>query len=162
VAHRSEADAFADAVRGKAVSMSDPNKDTSKKPTSTRTVESKARDAAEKTTAPAARAGQADAGKASDAASAAKAGAQRSADAANGAVQTAAKGVAAGRQAVVATSGQVAATAKTAWTVVAQRKLVAAGVGVGLTAVTAASYAMGRRAGRHTHGPLTRLTGGRI
>jgi hypothetical protein len=162
VAHRSEADAFADAVRGKAVSMSDPNKDTSKKPTSTRTVESKARDAAEKTTAPAARAGQAAAGKASDAASAAKAGAQRSADAANGAVQTAAKGVAAGRQAVVATSGQVAATAKTAWTVVAQRKLVAAGVGAGLTAVTAASYAMGRRAGRHTHGPLTRLTGGRI
>ncbi|MEU5144580.1 hypothetical protein AB0G45_32845, partial [Streptomyces sp. NPDC021139] len=40
--------------------MSDPNKDTSKKPTSTRTVESKARDAAEKTTAPAARAGQGD------------------------------------------------------------------------------------------------------
>ncbi len=162
MAHRSGTDAFADAVRGKAVSMSDPNKDTSKKPTSTRTVESKARDAAEKTTAPAARAGQAAAGKASDAASAAKAGAQRSADAANGAVQTAARGVAAGRQAVVATSGQVAATAKTAWTVVAQRKLVAAGVGAGLTAVTAASYAMGRRAGRHTHGPLTRLTGGRI
>ncbi|MEU8728307.1 hypothetical protein AB0C68_02845 [Streptomyces tendae] len=142
--------------------MSDPNKDTNKKPTSTRTAESKARGAAEKTTAPAARAGQAAAGKASDAASAAKAGAQRSADAANGAVLTAAKGVAAGRQAVVATTGQVAATAKTAWTVVAQRKLVAAGVGAGLTAVTAASYAMGRRAGRHTHGPLTRLTGGRI
>ncbi|WP_051777505.1 hypothetical protein [Streptomyces violaceorubidus] len=118
----------------------DTNKDTNKKPVGTRTVESRA----------------------SDAASAAKAGAQRSADAANGAVQTAAKGVAAGRQAVVTTSGQVAATAKTAWTVIAHRKLVAAGVGAGLTAVTAASYAMGRRAGRHTHGPLTRLTGGRI
>ncbi|PPS86943.1 hypothetical protein BZZ08_03017 [Streptomyces sp. MH60] len=77
-------------------------------------------------------------------------------------MQTAAKTVAAGRQAVVTTSEQVAATAKTAWTVVAQRKLVAAGVCAGLTAVTAASYAMGRRAGRHTHGPLTRLTGGRI
>ncbi|CAM5278112.1 hypothetical protein STENM36S_09081 [Streptomyces tendae] len=142
--------------------MSDPSKDTNKKPTSTRTAESKARGAAEKTAAPAARAGQAAAGKAGDAASAAKAGARRSAEAANGAVQTAAKSVAAGRQAVATTSGQVAATAKTAWTVVAHRKLVAAGVGAGLTAVTAASYAMGRRAGRHTHGPLTRLTGGRI
>ncbi|MFD6192429.1 MULTISPECIES: hypothetical protein [unclassified Streptomyces] len=120
--------------------MSDPNKDTNKKPTSTRTA----------------------AGRASDTATTAKAGAQRSVDAANGAVQTAAKSVAAGRQAVVTTSEQVAATAKTAWTVVAQRKLVAAGVGAGLTAVTAASYAVGRRAGRHTHGPLTRLTGGRI
>ncbi|EHN74659.1 hypothetical protein SMCF_5894, partial [Streptomyces coelicoflavus ZG0656] len=49
-----------------------------------------------------------------------------------------------------------------AWTVVTHRKLVAAGVGAGLTAVSAASYAVGRRAGRHTHGPLTRLTGGRI
>ncbi|MET9354581.1 hypothetical protein ABZY14_16580 [Streptomyces sp. NPDC006617] len=120
--------------------MSDANKNTSKKPTGTATVESKA----------------------GDAASAARTGVQRSADAANGAVRTAAKSVAAGRQAVSTTSGQVAATAKTAWTVVAHRKLVAAGVGVGLTAVSAASYAVGRRAGRHAHGPLTRLTGGRI
>ncbi|KPC75216.1 hypothetical protein ADL35_25840 [Streptomyces sp. NRRL WC-3753] len=142
--------------------MSDPNKDTNKKPTGTRTAESKARGTAEKATAPAARAGQAAAGRTGDAASAAKAGAQRSADAANGAVRSAAKGVAAGRQAVVGASGQVAATAKTAWTVVTHRKLVAAGVGAGLTAVSAASYAVGRRAGRHTHGPLTRLTGGRI
>ncbi|WP_254395772.1 hypothetical protein [Streptomyces sp. AC512_CC834] len=124
--------------------MSDPNKDTNKdtnkKPTSTRAV----------------------ADKAGDAASAAKTGAQRSAEAANGAVQTAAKSVAAGRQAVVTTSGQVAATAKTAWTVIAHRKRVAAGVGAGITAVSAASYAVGRRSGRHAQGPLTRLTGGRI
>ncbi|MFJ8149746.1 hypothetical protein ACIQ8D_27075 [Streptomyces sp. NPDC096094] len=142
--------------------MSDPNKDTNQKPNTTRTAESKARDAADKATAPASRAGQTAAGKAGDAASAAKAGAQRSAEAANGAVQTAAKGVEAGRQAVINTSGQVAATAKTAWTVIAHRKLVAAGVGAGITALSAASYAVGRRAGRHTHGPLTRLTGGRI
>ncbi|MFE0805328.1 hypothetical protein [Streptomyces sp. NPDC058812] len=142
--------------------MSDPNKDTNKKPTSTRTAESKAGGAAEKATAPASRASRAAADRAGDAASAAKAGAQRSAEAANGAVQTAAKGVAAGRQAVVTTSGQVAATAKTAWTAIAHRKLVAAGVGAGITAVSAASYAVGRRAGRHSHGPLTRLTGGRI
>ncbi|MGW6225321.1 hypothetical protein ACWF8U_36290, partial [Streptomyces olivaceus] len=92
----------------------------------------------------------------------ARAGAQRSAEAANGAVHTAAKGVEAGRQAVVATTGQVAATAKTAWTAIAHRKLVAAGVGVGITAVSAASYAVGRRAGHQSRGPLTRLTGGRI
>ncbi|MEU3730811.1 hypothetical protein AB0E81_15520 [Streptomyces sp. NPDC033538] len=142
--------------------MSDPNKDTSQKPTTTRTADAKARDAADKATAPASRAGQAAAGKAGDAASAAKAGAQRSAQAANGAVQSAAKGVEAGRQAVVTTSGHVAATAKTAWTVIAHRKLVAAGVGAGITALSAASYAVGRRAGHQAHGPLTRLTGGRI
>ncbi|MGC9377879.1 hypothetical protein [Streptomyces sp. MH13] len=142
--------------------MSDPDKDTNQKPNTTRTAESKARDAADKATAPASRAGQAAAHKAGDAASAAKAGAQRSAQAANGAVRTAAKGVEAGRQAVVTTSGQVASTAKTAWTAIAHRKLVAAGMGAGITALSAASYAAGRRAGRHTHGPLTRLTGGRI
>jgi hypothetical protein len=77
-------------------------------------------------------------------------------------VQTAAKSVEAGRQTVIAASGQAAAVAKTAWTVIAQRKLIAAGVGAGLTALTATSYAVGRRAARHTHGPITRLTGGRI
>ncbi|MGC9499510.1 hypothetical protein [Streptomyces sp. WG7] len=133
--------------------MSDPNKDTNQKPNTTRTAESKARDAADKATAPASRAGQA---------AADKAGAQRSAQAANGAVQTAAKGVEAGRRAVITTSGQVASTARTAWTAIAHRKLVAAGMGAGITALSAASYAVGRRAGRHTQGPLTRLTGGRI
>ncbi|MFE0788035.1 hypothetical protein ACFW4T_28495 [Streptomyces mutabilis] len=127
--------------------MSDPNKNTNQKRSTTRTAEVKAGGAADK---------------AGDAASAAKAGAQRSARAANGAVESAAKGVEAGRQAVITTSGQVAAGAKTAWTVIANRKLVAAGVGAGITALSAASYAVGRRAGRHTHGPLTRLTGGRI
>ncbi|CAM5561595.1 hypothetical protein SHIRM173S_08481 [Streptomyces hirsutus] len=81
---------------------------------------------------------------------------------ANGAVQSAAKGVEAGRRAVVATSGQVAATAVTAWTVLTHRKLVAASVGAGLTVLSAASYAVGRRAERHSHGPFTRMTGGRI
>ncbi|MFC9060787.1 hypothetical protein ACFTXB_22470 [Streptomyces sp. NPDC057074] len=142
--------------------MSDPNKDTNKKPTTTRTAEAKAESAARKATAPASRATHAAAGKAGDAASAAKAGAQRSAQVANGAVQTAAKGVEAGRQAVITTSGQVAAGAKTAWTVIAHRKLVAAGVGAGITALSAASYAVGRRSGRHAQGPLTRMTGGRI
>ncbi|MFI2413816.1 hypothetical protein [Streptomyces sp. NPDC018947] len=142
--------------------MSDPNKTTNQKSGSARTAESKARGAADRATEPAAKAAGAATGKASDATSAAKAGAERSAQAASGAMQTAAKGVEAGRKAVITTSGHVATTAKTAWTVVSQRRLVAAGVGAGLTALSAASYAMGRRAGRHTHGPLTRLTGGRI
>ncbi|RSS23215.1 hypothetical protein EF916_31050 [Streptomyces sp. WAC08452] len=153
---------FGPAARGKAVSMSDPNKDTNQKRTTTRTAEVKARGAADKATAPASKATKAASDKAGDAASAARSGARRSAEAASGAVQTAAKGVVVGRQAVVTTSEHVAATAKTAWTVIAHRKLVAAGVGAGITALSAASYAVGRRAGRSTHGPLTRLTGGRI
>jgi hypothetical protein len=142
--------------------MSDPNKNTNQKRSTTRTAEVKAGGVADEAAATASRAGKSAADKAGDAASAAKAGAQRSARAANGAVESAAKGVEAGRQAVITTSGQVAAGAKTAWTVIANRKLVAAGVGAGITALSAASYAVGRRAGRHTHGPLTRLTGGRI
>ncbi|MGW0819327.1 hypothetical protein ACWD00_40070 [Streptomyces viridiviolaceus] len=142
--------------------MSESNNDPSQKNNATRTTESKARRATDKATAPAARAGKTATGKADDAASATRAGAERASEAAAGAVHTAARGVEAGRQAVVATSGQVAATAKTAWTAIAHRKLVAAGVGAGLTALSAASYAAGRRVGRHTHGPLTRLTGGRI
>ena len=70
------------------------------------------------------------------------------------------KSVEAGRQAVVQASGQVAATARTAMTALAHRKLVAAGAG--LTVLTAASHVAGRRVERHVHGPLTRLTGGRI
>ncbi|WP_432058450.1 hypothetical protein [Streptomyces sp. bgisy022] len=153
--------------------MSEQSKNTRQKSTSTRTAAGKARQTADKATAPAAdaakgttaKAGDAAKGaadKAGDATSAVAAGTERVAAVTSGAVQSAAKGVEAGRRAVVATTGQVAAGAKTAWTVVAHRKLVAAGVGAGLTALSAASYAVGRRAGRHTQGPLTRMTGGRI
>ncbi|MFC5958476.1 hypothetical protein ACFP51_29765 [Streptomyces pratens] len=142
--------------------MSEQNKSANQKTTSTRAAASKARNATEKATAPAEQAAGGGAGKAADVTSVAKSGAERAAGAANGAVQSAAKGVEAGRRAVVATSGQVAATAVTAWTVLTNRKLVAAGVGAGLTVLSAASYAVGRRAERHTHGPLTRMTGGRI
>ncbi|MEU1053243.1 hypothetical protein [Streptomyces sp. NPDC005876] len=157
------------------MSMTEPTKNNSQQ--SERTAESKAQKTADKATAPASRAARNAAGKAGDtagkaadktastagdAASAAGSGAGRAAEAATGAVQTAAKGVEVGRQAIITTSGQVAATAKTAWTVIAHRKAVAAGVGAGLTVLTAASYAAGRRAGRQPQGPLTRLTGGRI
>ncbi|WP_314220640.1 hypothetical protein [Streptomyces zaehneri] len=148
------------------MSMSEPNRKTNEQSAAERVTASKARRTADKATAPAARAAKSAATKTDDAASAARAGVQRSAEATTGAVQSAAhsasRGVEAGRQAIVATSGQVAATAKTAWTVIAHRKLIAAGVGAGLSALTAASYAVGRRSGRHPQGPLTRLTGGRI
>ncbi|MFE7931573.1 hypothetical protein ACFU6S_23165 [Streptomyces sp. NPDC057456] len=148
------------------MSMSEPNRKTNEQSAAERVTASKARRTTDKATAPAARAAKSAATKTDDAASATRSGVQRSAEATTGAVQSAAhsasRGVEAGRQAIVATSGQVAATAKTAWTVIAHRKLIAAGVGAGLSALTAASYAVGRRSGRHPQGPLTRLTGGRI
>ncbi|MFH9008507.1 hypothetical protein ACH4E5_35370 [Streptomyces afghaniensis] len=142
--------------------MTEENKRTNQKPTTIRATESKARRTADKATAPTTRTAKRAAAKADDAASAVKAGAERSAETTTAAVQTAARSVEVGRQAVVAASGHVAASAKTAWTVIAHRKAVAAGVGAGLTVLSAASYAVGRRSERHTHGPLTRLTGGRI
>ncbi|MFI8092222.1 hypothetical protein ACIF9R_28520 [Streptomyces sp. NPDC086080] len=142
--------------------MSEQNKNANRKTTTVRSTASRTKDAADKATAPAGRAADAAAGKAGDAASVTVSGAGRAAQAASDAAQSAAKGVEAGRRAVVATSGQVAAGAKTAWTVIANRRLVAAGTAAGLTALTAASYAVGRRAERHTYGPLTRMTGGRI
>jgi hypothetical protein len=148
------------------MSMTEPNKKTNEEAAAERLTASKARRTADKATAPAARTAKNSATKADDAASATKNRVERSTEATTGAVQSAAhraaRGVEAGRQAIVATSGQVAATARTAWTVIAHRKLVAAGVGAGLSALTAASYAAGRRVARHPHGPLTRLTGGRI
>jgi hypothetical protein len=153
--------------------MTEPKTETNEEHAAKRATAAKARRAADKATAPAARAAKGVADKADDAASAAKSGAERSAETAGGAAQGVARGVEAGRRTLVAATGQVAAgaraatgqvatTAKTAWTVIAHRKLIAAGVGAGVTALTAASYAVGRRSGRHTHGPITRLTGGRI
>ncbi|MET7453334.1 hypothetical protein ABZT03_15855 [Streptomyces sp. NPDC005574] len=141
--------------------MKETENTTNEKATTTR-VSAKAQRTTDRATAPASRAAKTAAGKADDAASAAKAGAERTADAASRAANTAARSVEAGRQAIVSASGQVAAGAKTAWTLLANRKLVAAGVGAGLTVLSAASFAAGRRTERHTHGPLTRLTGGRF
>ncbi|MEU5323755.1 hypothetical protein AB0G67_44510 [Streptomyces sp. NPDC021056] len=136
--------------------MTEPNTETNKEQHTAK------RATASKKTAPAARTAKRVAEGTDDAASAVKAGAERSAEAAGGASQGLARGVEAGRRTLVATTGQVAATAKTAWTVIANRKLVVAGVSAGVTALTTASYAVGRRSGRRNHGPVTRLTGGRI
>jgi hypothetical protein len=157
---------FADRRCGKPVFMTEQNKNANRKTSTAGSTASKAASTADKATGKATEsaksAANGAASKATDAASAAASGTERAARAANGAAQSAVKGVDAGRRAVVTASGQVAAGAKTAWTVIANRRLVAAGAAAGLTALTAASYAVGRRAERHTHGPLTRMTGGRI
>ncbi|MFF4014757.1 hypothetical protein [Streptomyces sp. NPDC001843] len=148
------------------MSMSESNNDTKRTSDSQQGTAAKARSAAADATAPASRGAKKAASKADDATSAAKEGADKAtgaaAEATTGAVQAGAEKLEAGRRAVVAASGQVASTARTAWTVISQRKLVAVAAGAGLTAVSAASYAVGRRAGRPAQGPLTRLTGGRI
>ncbi|MET9387736.1 hypothetical protein ABZY09_43770 [Streptomyces sp. NPDC002928] len=138
--------------------MSETSKDTNEKAAAA----AQGRRAADRVTAPAARSAKAAATRTDDAASAAKGAAERAADATSRVAHTAAQGVETGRQAIVASAGQVAATAQTAWTVIAHRKLVAVGVGAGLTALTTASYLAGRRSQRQTYGPVTRLTGGRI
>ncbi|MGV9358415.1 MULTISPECIES: hypothetical protein [unclassified Streptomyces] len=122
----------------------------------------KARQATAKVTAPASQAADKAAEKSGDVASAARGAGERTAEAGSAVVRGAAERVQAGRQAVVAASGQAVTLARTAWTVIAQRKLLAAGVGAGLSALGATSYLAGHRAGRRTHGPITRLTGGRI
>ncbi|MFI9169528.1 hypothetical protein [Streptomyces lincolnensis] len=142
--------------------MTESDKETNKNAAAASAAGSKARQNVDRATAPAGRTARAAASKTEETASAAKAGAERAADTTSQAAQTAARSVEAGRQAIVSASGQVAAGAKTAWTVLNHRKLVAAGVGAGLTALGAASYAAGRRAERHTQGPITRMIGGRI
>ncbi|MFC9284619.1 hypothetical protein [Streptomyces collinus] len=157
--------------------MTEPKTGTNDKQAASRATAAKARRTAGKTTAPAAKAAKSAADKADDAASATKSmaisGVERSADTVGSAAQGMARAAEAGRQTLVTATGQVAATAKaatgqvagtakTALAVIAHRKLIAAGVGAGVTALTAVSYAAGRRSGRHSQGPITRLTGGRI
>ena len=142
--------------------MNQSNSGANQDSVSTRGAASKARRATAKATAPASQAADKAAEKTDDVASAATDTAGRTAETTTAVGHSAAERVQAGRQAVIAASGQAAAFAKTAWTIIAHRKLLAAGVGAGLSALGATSYLAGRRAGRHTHGPITRLTGGRI
>ncbi|MFF7331218.1 hypothetical protein ACIQU5_18695 [Streptomyces sp. NPDC090306] len=142
--------------------MTGANQETNEQAAANGAATIKARETAERATAPVTRAATSAAGLTDEAATAAKSGAARAADATSGAAHRAVKGVEAGRRAVVTASGRVAASARTAWTSLADRKAVAAGVGAGLTALTAVSFVAGRRTERRGHGPVTRLTGGRI
>lgn len=100
--------------------MSEPNKGTDQQnETMKRTTASRARDSADKATAPVSDAAKKTEAKAGEVASAAQ-----------------------------QATGQVTSAARTAWTALAHRKMLAMGVGAGVTAVSAASYAVGRRAGR--------------
>lgn len=76
--------------------------------------------------------------------------------------RVAAGGVHRGKQAAISAGGKVASTAVTAWTVVKNRKVIAAGAGAGLAGVMSAAFAAGRHSAKTGSGPLTRLTGGRI
>jgi hypothetical protein len=146
--------------------MSEPNKGTDQKAgTKKRTTSSRTRTAAGKATAQADRAARPVADKASDGASAVAAGAGNAARRTSAVAGAAARKAEAGRRAASAATGQVTVAARTAWTALAHRKLLAAGVGAGMTVLSAASYAVGRRSGRSVRGPqgpITRLTGGRI
>ncbi|MFD4990003.1 hypothetical protein [Streptomyces sp. NPDC058374] len=67
-----------------------------------------------------------------------------------------------GQQGVVAVAGKVSTKATAAWTLLKYRKVIAAGVATGAVSVVGGAYALGRRSAAAHHGPLTRLTGGRI
>lgn len=149
-------DVFALRASGNAEFMTQTNSGTNKASVN------KTRRATAKVTAPAAKAAGKAAEKSDEVASEAAGVAERAAGAGASVVRGTAERVQAGREAVVAASGHAVGFAKTAWTVVARRKAIAAGAGVGLSALGAASYLAGHRAGRRTLGPITRLTGGRI
>ncbi|MEV3854211.1 hypothetical protein AB0J38_07785 [Streptomyces sp. NPDC050095] len=50
----------------------------------------------------------------------------------------------------------------TAWALLSRRGLIAGSAAAGAVAVAATSFVAGRRVERRGHGPLTRLTGGRV
>ncbi|MFD9334497.1 hypothetical protein ACFWBF_08790 [Streptomyces sp. NPDC060028] len=66
------------------------------------------------------------------------------------------------RKSLGSATRQTLGKATAAWTVVKARKATALGAGAATVAVTAGSYAVGRRAGLRRRGPLSRLTGGRL
>ncbi|MEU5719343.1 hypothetical protein AB0G71_26985 [Streptomyces sp. NPDC020403] len=67
-----------------------------------------------------------------------------------------------GQQTVRSTAGKVASTATTAWTVVKNRKAIAAGATAGAVGLVGGAFALGRQTAKVHGGPITRLTGGRI
>lgn len=68
----------------------------------------------------------------------------------------------AGRQKLVSASSTAATAASATWTVVKNRKGIAAGIGTGAVTAVAASFAAGRFSAKRNAGPFTRLTGGRL
>ncbi|MFF1400657.1 hypothetical protein ACFVZD_43850 [Streptomyces sp. NPDC058287] len=67
-----------------------------------------------------------------------------------------------GQQAVTANAAKAATAVNAAWTVVKNRKLIAAGAAASIVGVAGAGFAMGRATAKPPVGPLTRLAGGRV
>jgi hypothetical protein len=83
-------------------------------------------------------------------------------DATKRAGHAASRGAELGRQKLASASSTAATAASATWTVVKNRKGVAAGLGTGALTAVAASFAAGRYSIRRKNGPLTRRTGGRL
>lgn len=84
--------------------------------------------------------------------------------AASHAGRSAAAGLDSGRKVAASLGTSVTSGATLAWTVVKDRKKIAAGAGAGFVGLMGAAFAVGRATAK-THakgGPLTRLTSGRI
>ncbi|MFI8966526.1 hypothetical protein ACIGO8_30945 [Streptomyces sp. NPDC053493] len=71
-------------------------------------------------------------------------------------------GLQSGQQALTANAAKLASAAGTAWTVVKDRKMIAAGAAAGVVGVASAAFAVGRTTAKPAMGPLTRLARGRI
>ncbi|MFF1692191.1 hypothetical protein ACFVXC_00995 [Streptomyces sp. NPDC058257] len=82
--------------------------------------------------------------------------------AAQRAKEAAAAGIESGGKTVVSAGGKVASTAVAGWTLLKNRKAIAAGAVAGLVSVAGVSFTAGRRTAKVQGGPLTRLTHGRI
>ncbi|WP_055488121.1 hypothetical protein [Streptomyces sp. WMMB 322] len=83
-------------------------------------------------------------------------------DATRRAGHVASRSAEAGRQKLVTVSSTAATAASATWTVVKNRKAVAAGLGTGALTAFAATFAAGRYSVRRRTGPFTRFTGGRL
>lgn len=76
--------------------------------------------------------------------------------------RAASAGLQSGQHVVAANASKAVAAAGTAWSVVKNRKVIAAGAAAGAVSVTGAAFVLGRSTARAQMGPLTKLTGGRI
>ncbi|MET8212855.1 hypothetical protein ABZT51_44320 [Streptomyces sp. NPDC005373] len=94
-----------------------------------------------------------------DAEEAASTSVRSGSEAARSASRAMASGLQMGQQAVTVNAAK-AATA--AWTVVKNRKLIAAGAAASIVGIAGAGFAVGRATAKPPVGPLTRLVGGRI
>lgn len=101
-------------------------------------------------------------GSAGEAADAAGSGAHKFGLATQRAKEAAAAGVESGSKSVVSATGKVTSTAVAGWTLVKNRKAIAAGAAAGLVGVVGVSFTAGRRTAKIHGGPLTRLTHGRL